>query len=79
MLIYGTEFSPGKPMFVVRCPECAKLTEIAPDAVGPDRTDLWNVVVCDYSPASFSYDDEDVFEVPDSDDPNAGRLASNGS
>ncbi len=66
-------------MFVVRCPECGKLTEIPPEAVGPNRTDLWNVTRCDYCPVSFGYDDEDVFEVSDSDDPNEGRPASNGS
>ena len=28
------------------------------DAVGPDRTDLWNVIECDVCDATFDYDDE---------------------
>ena len=47
-------------MFYVICPQCHSQVQISPDAVGPDRTDLFNVVSCDDCTASFSYDDEDV-------------------
>jgi predicted Zn finger-like uncharacterized protein len=48
-------------MFYVLCPCCQAKTDIPADAVGPDRTDPWNVVRCDECDASFDYDDEDIF------------------
>ena len=48
-------------MFYVICPTCEARVEIPADAVGPDRTDPWNVVQCDECDAGFDYDDEDVF------------------
>jgi predicted Zn finger-like uncharacterized protein len=48
-------------MFYVICPRCQARVEIPADAVGPDRTDPWNVVRCDECNAAFDYDDEDVF------------------
>ncbi len=47
-------------MFYVICPTCEARVEIPADAVGPDRTDPWNVVLCDECDASFDFDDEDV-------------------
>ena len=49
-------------MFYVICPECKAKVEIPANAVGPDRTDLFNIVSCDECLASFDYDDEDVIE-----------------
>ena len=51
-------------MFYVVCPQCKAQVEIPPDAVGPDRTDLFNVISCDECTASFDYDDEDVIAEP---------------
>ena len=45
----------------VPCPECGGPAEIEPEAVGPDRTDLWNVAECEVCGALFDYDDADVF------------------
>ncbi len=47
-------------MYYVICPECNAQVEIPPDAVGPDRADLFNVVSCDECRASFDYLDEEV-------------------
>ena len=47
-------------MFYVICPECKAEVEIPPDAVGPDRTDLFNATACFDCGTSFSYDDEEV-------------------
>ena len=33
-------------------------------AVGPDRTDPWNVAHCFEGGNSFDYDDEEVIEAP---------------
>jgi hypothetical protein len=49
-------------MFYVLCPCCHDRVEVPDNAVGPDRTDLWNVIECDLCFAGFDYDDEDVFE-----------------
>jgi predicted Zn finger-like uncharacterized protein len=48
-------------VFYVICPTCQACVEIPADAVGPDRTDPWNVVRCDECDAGFDYDDEEVF------------------
>ncbi|HEY4312807.1 MAG TPA: MJ0042-type zinc finger domain-containing protein [Pirellulales bacterium] len=47
-------------MYYVICPECGARIEIPDTAVGPDRTDLWNVVGCDECRIAFDYDDEEV-------------------
>jgi hypothetical protein len=47
-------------MFYVICPDCHAHVEILADAVGPDRTDLYNITQCDECNAAFDYDDEDV-------------------
>ena len=47
-------------MHYVICPECKSEIEIPPDAVGPDRTDLFNVVRCYECEIGFDYDDEEV-------------------
>ena len=49
-------------MYYVICPNCQAEVEIPPFAVGPDRTDLFNVVGCQECDTSFDYDDEDVVE-----------------
>jgi len=53
----------GLPMFYVICPTCEARVEIPADAVGPDRSDPWNVVRCDECDTSFDYDDQDVFQT----------------
>jgi len=50
-------------MFYVICPTCEARVEIPADAVGPDRSDPWNVVRCDECDTSFDYDDQDVFQT----------------
>jgi hypothetical protein len=47
-------------MFYVVCPQCRSQVQISPDAVGPDRTDLFNATACFDCGLSFSYDDEEV-------------------
>lgn len=47
-------------MFFVPCPRCGAAVELPADAVGPDRTDLWNVVSCDECDFAFDYDDCEV-------------------
>ena len=47
-------------MHYVICPECKAQAEVSPDAVGPERTWLFNVTYCDECGLSFSYDDEEV-------------------
>jgi hypothetical protein len=47
-------------MHYVICPECRSKAEVSPDAVGPERTWLFNVTYCDECRLSFSYDDEEV-------------------
>lgn len=49
-----------EPRFYVICPECNCRVEIPADAVGPERTDLWNVVECDACEVIFDYDDQEV-------------------
>lgn len=51
-------------MFYVICPCCQSQVEIPDDAVGPDRSDPWNVAHCDECGNAFDYDDEDVIETP---------------
>ena len=53
-------------MFFVQCPRCGSVVEIPEEAVGPDRTDPWNVVGCDACDLGFDYDDEEVQFVADS-------------
>jgi hypothetical protein len=48
------------PMFYVICPTCQAKVEIPADAIGPDRTDLYNVTSCDECGTGFDYDDEEV-------------------
>jgi hypothetical protein len=47
-------------MFYVHCPPCLANIEVPDNAVGPDRTDLWNVIGCDVCDCVFDYDDEEV-------------------
>jgi hypothetical protein len=49
-------------MHYVICPECKAQAEaeVSPDAVGPERTWLFNVTCCDECGLSFGYDDEEV-------------------
>jgi hypothetical protein len=51
-------------MFFVVCPGCGSAVEIPETAVGPERTDLWNVCRCDVCNLSFDYDDQELqFEI----------------
>ena len=52
-------------MFFVPCPCCGGPVEIPDHAVGPDRTDPWNVCRCDDCDLGFDYDDEEVQFVAD--------------
>lgn len=52
-------------MFYVKCPNCDAQVEIPDDAVGPDRTDPWNVILCYECGTSFDYGDEEVIEAPE--------------
>ena len=52
-------------MFYVICPLCLAKVEIPANAVGPDRTDLYNVVCCDDCDTAFDYDDDEVVREPD--------------
>jgi hypothetical protein len=54
-------------MFYVLCPNCGAQVEIPSDAVGPDRTDPWNVTLCFECGTSIDYDDAEVIERPDAD------------
>ena len=47
-------------MFFVVCPGCGSVVEIPENAVGPERTDPWNVCRCDVCNLSFDYDDAEV-------------------
>jgi hypothetical protein len=49
-------------MFYVFCPLCLAKIEVPTNAVGPDRTDPWNVIGCDDCGCTFDYDDEEVME-----------------
>jgi predicted Zn finger-like uncharacterized protein len=49
-------------MFYIQCPECGAPIEIHPSAIGPERTDPWNVECCHTCGATFDYDDEEVTE-----------------
>lgn len=51
-------------MFYVICPNCDAHCEILKDAIGPERTDPWNVNWCDQCGVSFDYDDEEVIHEP---------------
>jgi predicted Zn finger-like uncharacterized protein len=53
-------------MFFVQCPRCGTPIEVPSDAVGPDRSDPWNVIGCDECSLTFDYDDEEVQQAPDS-------------
>ena len=63
------EPSPGEQLFLtldtrVTCPQCQAKVEMPTEAVGPDRTDLWNLAHCECGNA-FDYDDDAVIEKPD--------------
>jgi len=47
-------------MFFVTCPGCGSAVEIPDNAVGPQRTDPWNVCRCDECTLAFDYEDEEV-------------------
>jgi hypothetical protein len=50
----------AQTVFYVNCIHCQAKVEIPPDAVGPNRTDPWNVTSCCKCGMSFDYDDDDV-------------------
>lgn len=47
-------------MYYVHCPNCRSQVEIPEDAVGPLRTDLFNVTCCLECGTGFDYEDEEV-------------------
>lgn len=48
----------------VACPECGDKVPIPTNAVGPNRSDLWNVVGCFNCNVSFDYNCEEVKLMP---------------
>lgn len=52
-------------MFYVPCPRCGAAVDIPAGAVGPERTDLWNVTRCDECDFAFDYDNVEVQSMPD--------------
>ncbi len=61
-------------MYFVLYLDCDARVEIPSDTVGPDRTDLYNVVECSECYLAFDYEDDDVQHAPDE----SGRLESPG-
>lgn len=55
-------------MYFVLCPGCGNEVEIPDNAMGPERTDPWNVCRCDDCDLTFDYDDEEVQIEPDEPD-----------
>jgi hypothetical protein len=55
----GGPHSPRDRRFAKRCTgsRCGEPIEIPADAVGPHRTDPWNVVGCDECVLTFDFDD----------------------
>ena len=49
-------------MFYVLCPNCGSHVEVPNSAVGTNRTDPWNVILCDACDMSFDYDDQEVHD-----------------
>jgi hypothetical protein len=47
-------------MFYVICPTCQARVEVPAAAVGPERSDLSNVIACDECNTGFDYDDEEI-------------------
>lgn len=52
-------------MYYVLCPDCDCPVEIPENAVGPQRTDPWNICRCDQCDVSFDYDDREVHYMDD--------------
>ena len=52
-------------MHYVNCPCCRERVEVPEAAIGEQRTDPWNVVVCELCDCGFDYDDEDVRIEPE--------------
>jgi len=52
-------------MFYVTCPHCEAHVEIPSEAVGPSRTDPWNVAHCYECGNTFDFDNDEVMEEPD--------------
>ncbi len=51
-------------VYFVFCPECGDRVPLPPQAVGPNRSDLWNVVTCLNCSTSFDYDCIEVLSMP---------------
>jgi hypothetical protein len=47
-------------MFYVICPTCQAQVEIPGEAVGDDRTDLFNTICCIECGTGFDYDDDEI-------------------
>ena len=52
-------------VFFVQCPRCKAVVEIPAEAIGPGRTDPWNVVGCEECDCTFDFDDEDLQHTGD--------------
>ncbi len=52
-------------MFYVICPTCEARVEVPANAVGPHRTDPWNVIACDECDTGFDYDDDEIITEPE--------------
>jgi len=55
-------------MYYVICPTCEARVEVPANAIGTQRTDLWNVTQCDLCNTGFDYDDDEVFAEEQSGD-----------
>jgi hypothetical protein len=53
-------FQKANAMHYVTCPECKAQAEVSPNAVGPERTWLFNIACCDECGLTFHYRDEAV-------------------
>ena len=51
-------------MFFVLCPNCQSQIDIPADAVGPNRSELFNIVACDDCGTVFDYDEDECKERP---------------
>ncbi len=67
--ISGAKHRASKLMDFVQCPNCGSVVEIPQEAVGPMRTDPWNVIGCDECGVVFDYDDDEVQHSPESSNP----------
>ncbi len=51
-------------VFYVFCPECGDRTPLPPQAVGPNRSDVWSVLTCQNCSTPLEYDCEEILSMP---------------